>query len=148
MSLLAICLFVLRSISLPSPALLSITGNTIFQIPLTTNFRVVFASRGYWQKTGGWEEGEVKVFLPVPLEGISSRSCFSFSSTPTGHPFPPRPQLLLGSLHSGTCFSLSVLVSRNTTSWENWIPGCCLYLGCLIFPSLAFHVFLCNQFQY
>lgn len=137
----AICLFVHGSISFPSPAPLSIIEITFFQAPPTVSF-VVLASRDYCQQTGQREEGEAKVFLPVPLQGISIRNYFFFSSIPTEHPSPlwphPRTHPALGSLHSSTCSSLSEPVSWNTS------PGGTGYLLLPIFgmPHLPLIDFL------
>lgn len=62
---------------------------------------------------------------PSAFGGITNRSCFSFSSTHSPGDIPSLHglQLLLGSLPSGTCSSLSILISGNTTSGGYWLPA-------------------------
>lgn len=138
---LAICLFALKTIFLPSIALLPITRTTMFKASLTTSFLQSGPAEG-WR---GWREGEVKVFLPLPWTVVCS-SAASSGFPPTGHPYPASAR------QSPWCY---LLQPECTVFWkyhflEVVASCCCLYLGSFIFPWLTFQVLqhLYNQFQY
>ena len=95
------------------------SGSLDNQIPGNFHQQEVLAED--WRMGGLRKQG----IFPSAFGGISSRSCFSFSSTHSPGDIPSLRglQLLLSSLHSGTCSSLSILISGNITSWGYWLPA-------------------------